>query len=371
MTIRALLVFLSVLVLAGCGSRTAGDVIKTAARPGSIVTNTATKSWINLSADYPIVCVGRLYLTKGEVEYACDHVRRDALARVKDPKRLHKIWSGMRKELPWKIVSDFVARASFSLEAEERGLKPGEADLKLAESSISNRYTNFAADFMKYRKGYPRPGYVDEIIRQEAASKLVFDVVFSNSLDVTEAELDEILQGLNDRQRKSNQENELLLKAANRIVADYNSKNATVALLKGQTLPKDFVIDDFADAPMSAFDDEEAFLSAISMLKPGRMSQPCTTDAAIEMYVITNVTEKVGGSPRLYSGVKVSVPRDLGYEIPTRANLKGHLRELRDQEIVQPYLREISLKFGILFTQGFVWTDMSSPYSMLGKDNRK
>ena len=359
--IRILTVYLCAIVLfAGC-SRQTNFVLPTCAKPGSVVTNVATKSWVNLPSSYPIVFVGDEFLTKSEVSYVAEHYHRDVAKRVKDPTRFRKIWAGMRQELPWKIVSDFIARASFSQEAKRLGLIPTSHDLAIAESALSNRYSNLSADYADFCRDYPRKGQLKAIIQQEAVSKLAFDVLFSNSLVVTEHEIDNTLSELKRLQDQSIATNHYLMRTAEAFSVLYNQNHLGDFSFKER--PMNFRAEAFEDAPANSFEDEEAFHRVTMSLPRGHMSVPCLTDSTIEMYVITNVSEKVMGRPRLYSGIKIVTKKDLGYEVPKRTRLAAHLRELRNLEIVQPKLQELSRKAGILFPQGFIWDDPSSPYS--------
>lgn len=353
------LVFISFLFV-GCNRQPRDDVHISV--PGQIVTNVTTKSWVLLDDAYPIVCVGNQTLTKGELSYIVEHLRKDTMLRVKNSQRFSRIWSGMRVELPWKIVSDFIARASFSQEALRLGLKPSTDDLALAEMAISNRYANLAAGFNLFRSHYPRKAGVEIMIQQEAESKQAFQVLFSNSLDVADHEIDNTLNELRQLQAQSVTNNLKLMREAKVYSVAYNRDS------RGGTsfadLPKGFQVESIEDAPANSFEDEETFLRATMLVPNGRMTLPYMTDSTIEMYVITNVSEKVLGRPRLYSGWRLYANKDLGYEVPDRSRLAIHMRELRNLEIVQPKLQELSKKVGVLFPQGFVWNGPTSPYSV-------
>lgn len=350
------------LLFVGCNRQTGVDV-HVSVKPGQIVTNATTQAWALLDDTYPIVCVGHQTLTKGELSYIVEHFRKDTVLRVKNSQRFSRIWSGMRTELPWKIVSDFIARASFSQEARCLGLKPSAYDLTVAEAAISNRYSNLAAGFNLFRSHYPRKAGVEIMIQQEAESKQVFQVLFSNSLDVADYEIDNTLNELRQLQAQCVTNNLKLMRNAKAYSVAYN-RDSRGGRTSFADLPKGFYVEPIEDAPGNSFEDEETFLRATMLVPNGHMTLPYMTDSTIEMYVITNVSEKVLGRPRLYSGWRLYANKDLGYEVPDRSRLAIHMRELRNLEIVQPKLQELSKKVGVLFPQGFVWSGPTSPYSV-------
>ena len=351
-------------LLSGCGER--GPIVATKsspdmrAVPGVVVTNALVDvEYSKLPGDAVMACVGdRLYL-KGDL----DHDMAEQLILVKkmapSPAEAQKRISEMGPSLPWDMVSRFLSRSAFALEGERCGVVATDEDLTVARRSRAAFVKATGRTDEAYCAAYPGGKIqAERVLNDEALNRAVFRHLFTNSLEVTEKEIDEMLKDLTAQNEVSAATNRILkakvqdyrrrLIAAKTVFSDNDERNQAL-------VEPGYAVDVFTNAPATIFSDEVAVPAALQKLNNGEWSEVFEGEETYDIYQRTGFLAKNFQAPALYSGVKVSLPRDLGFLVPDRARARADIRYFKNVGIVQPKTRELLKEFGVRYPNGFVW----------------
>lgn len=306
-----------------------------------------------------MVCVGNQCYTKAELDHDIKEVYTLIRRSAPDGATAEKKIAEIAPKIAWDLVSNFMYSSVFGLEAEATGIVPNSEDINMAKMVKQQMAKRLGQEWDAYAAAWP--GGADKCERaifREARNKAYFRKEFSEKLKVTEEEMDRELEAL----KAANEECE----ATNRIykakVAEYrerliasppeftNDDSENEALVE-----EGYSVNVFENSPTSYFDDEIEILAALQKLKPGEWSEIFDTDTTFDFYLLKEYHPKNFQSPALYSGVKISYPRDLGYLVPDRNRLRNDLRYIKNRQYVLPKAQELAEKFGVWYPNGMIW----------------
>ncbi len=350
------LAILSVLVI-GCGRGNSDGMEAVSAVRGVIRTNSSEITYADLNSDAKLVVVGTKFLTKREIEDRIGAFSRK-LQRER-PNDAARFLKEGKEKFPAVIIAQFLNEAAFELESDERNIQPTPEYLEQGWNNISNvcralkkTYKQFCAEFPGGETG------LEKTIVQNARNKVLFDVLFTNSLDVSDAEVEKLHADLVRKNADATVTNRALVSEMSLLrqkmikdrisFGDDDEKNAKL-------LPHEYSVEVFGERSVKGFEDEELVPGILSAAKKGVWTEPVELESTIEMFLITNVVRRSSDKPTLYSGVRVFREKDLGYLVPEKERLKDDLRRRRNLQIVAPMSEKLQKKFGVIYPYGFPW----------------
>ena len=360
----------ALVLAAGCGAKTgeapeaapagAAAPENAAPVPGRFTTNEEDSVWSELPAGATIAAVGSRRLSKEEFATRLDDLKNAVFSKIKNPRDAEKRWKGYSRQAGWDVVYPFLYRNAFLIDAEERGTVPEEKDIenarKIYESLAKSRKMTFE-EFAAKRPG--GPAAAERAIREEAVLAKYFSQTFSNSLEVSQKEVDELSDGLKRLNEECMQSN-VLYKSLITDVREFMIRRKITfgddSEENRKLIPKDFEVERFADAPAMSFEDPEAVAAALRGAD-GEWSQPVETSESYDLYKMESVRDRTAMTPALYTGWRVSIKKDLGYETPDKNELRQDIRMRKNNEIVIPKAFELMKKHGVVFPHGLCWDE--------------
>jgi len=364
--------FVVLMALAGCHRRpvvssVGGDCT---ARPGQIVTNGQIKVTLDdLRDDAVLVSVGNRCYRKRD--YLLDRQEMlDTVAKAfSNPRERAKKIQEVSAGMPWRFASTFVNRMPFVLEGRALGIEPTTNDIAMARRVREHASKMLGLSLDVYADRYH--GGLDKLnvkIREEASNKAVFRVLFTNSLDITDAEIAKLRQEL----EVANQ----IVAASNAVLrAEFEHQRAKI-LSGGLSIPEDasegempdgMEIDHFEGVVADYFDDDAKLLVELQSLTNGAWTAIHETDEEYAIFTITEFKPRNFQSPDFYSGTKVAVKKDMGYLVPDVKRARNDLRYIKNRDIVLPKTQELAKKYGVVFPNGTHWADAPLRNSAINK----
>ena len=362
LVIVILIVALSVI---GCGKSgvTVNRRVDIQVKAGCVVTNEQTISWNMLSTDVPLVMIGSASLTKGDLLNAVSNAYASLKAYGQGERQIQKIMGKYQWEIVENAIAKFLYEQAFMQEAKERGIKPDEKTLESEWQTVTNicAKEKISTDQFAYRMGHKSVDSLKSALEKTVVLHNLFGVLFSNRLEVADAEVEKLHIGLVERNEASKATNVIykaeMARFREKIIKE-NIKFSENEEENAKLVPTNFTVECFNSAPAKSFDDEETVMVHLRYSALNVWSEPIETDDSISIYYFTKIEAKSASVPTLYSGFRVYRPKDLGYEVPDKAKLKADLRQRRNLEIVTPESERLQKKFGVLFPYGFVWQQM-------------
>lgn len=370
--------FLVVLAaMAGCHRRTdgigGGDCI---AKPGVIVTNAQIKVTLDkLSDDAVLISVGNRCYRKRD--YLLDRQEFiDIMSRaIADSGERSKKIKELEPGLPWRFASTFVNSMPFVMEGEALGVVPTTNDLMLARQVREHTCVMLGLSFDAYANRY-HGGVVglNRKIQEEARNKAVFRVIFTNSLEVTDADVEKLFRDLAEANK--------IVAASNALLkADFVQERADIVSGKlsvpadseeaDKTLPNDSEVDHFEAVVADYFDDDAKLLVELQSLTNGQWTAVHESEEEYAIYAIKSFRPRNFQGPDMYSGTKIAVKKDLGFMVPDAKRARNDLRYIKNRDIVLPKTQELAEKYGVVFPNGTYWADMPLKQSMISTVNSK
>lgn len=345
------IVVAAAVLAAGCGG-------SHAVRPGEIVTNETARLYAELPKEAVLVAIGEQALTKADLDGLLAEEKKIYMLHCKTSyAKAEKQWANMRGAAAWGAISSFLLRTAFSHEAAERGLKASTNDVQLAMRSFEYRAKGLNRSFEKYQREFPGGARrMREIATSEALAKAVFPVLFSNSLDVTDAEVDEIHAGLIKRNADSTVSNKIIRAATERVRAKFIAGDYVCSEERGRkSPPPEYEMEALVGTTRQGLPDEDLVPDAVKAVKRGEWTAVVELEDSFDFYCITNIVDRSGRMPEQYSGWRVTREKDHGYLVPEKAKIKADIRRGRNMAIVLPEGERLMKKIGVVYPYGFVW----------------
>ena len=344
--------------LIGCDAGRRNRVV-----PGQIVTNETSVAYADLPGEAELVCIATQVLTKAQVEARTERLYSEIRTTYTRPGEAKAIIDRLKGDVKARIVSEFVHDTVFSLEAAARGVQPTAEDLAVARDAI-----------LKQGGGQDiAAGDQERKIASTAAMRQLFQQVFSNALEVTEAEVEglhaKLLAG-NEEMVKTNK----LLKAEmetlrTRIVKDKlvftEDEDANAKFLR-----EGMEVERFEAAPPNSFVDEEVIPDALRRLAFGQWTDVIELDDTFELYQVQTNIPKTAQHPTLWTGVRIHVEKHLGFHVPSKEELRMDIRNRKNVALVWPYTESLLKKYGTLYPHGCIW-ERSNQSRAKGKESKK
>lgn len=361
---RSVIIFITIvafLVLCqGCGKN------RFLVEPGHIITNSCDMVYTDLPDKEKIAIIGNLFITKEEIE--SEKKAYMAMLRVHRPEEYQSNLKDGGRTVIGSLVSKFLYQAAFSLESEASKVVPERRFIDEGMKSVSNYCKNAKITYETFLANY-RGGEAElkKKIERDARIKTFFDSKFKEKLEVTQEEVDKLHQSIMDGNAESAKTNEL-------YAAEFKSLRRKIIAEKlvftdNQTENKisdDYELDFFVDAPATRFDDEEKFAVMINETKVGEWSAVIDCGDTLDIFMVTNVTPRTFKTPPLYSGLRIYREKDHGYLQPDKEQLKEDIRKRKNIATLEPYVKELQLKYGVTFPYGFIWQNVK-PTAKKGK----
>ncbi|MCQ2392807.1 MAG: hypothetical protein MJ249_00840 [Kiritimatiellae bacterium] len=358
LTVAILLLFVGI----GCGqsNRQKADSAASVV-PGQILTNATSEAYADLSANALLVAVGGSAYRKADLE--AELVLMQALMRANSASAAEgeQQFKESVVSLRRVLFGDWVNRTTFFQEATARRIVPTQEDLAVSSRAITNLCQGLRTDLNGLAQIYPGGrGGLEARVRQEAVNRALFRVLFTNALEVTDAEVDELharLVKLNGDSAVTNaarkaklQQLRTQLIAQKVVFSDDEEKNAA-------KVPEGFTVSVFESSPGTGFEDDEIVPERLRNTKVGDWTDVLELENTYDIYYVSNVVAKTAATPTLYTGVRVAVDRDHGYLVPEKNQLRVDIRRRRNEAVVVPVSDALQRKYGVFYGHGVKWMD--------------
>lgn len=333
------------------------------ARPGSIVTNAESVAWCDLPYSAPLVVIGSKRITKGGLLNSVSNEYYALIARGEKVRESVNKFNKQRVDLAAQHIARFLHQGAFLLRADELGIVAEESEVAGQWVAISNIAKKSSMDVAKFALccGHPTLASLDRFIRDNIRMSKVFKQSFSNSLDVSEAEVDAMHAKLTAGNRRSAATNAIYLAELKKFRQELIDKKITFTdddEANAKKIRAPFKVEWFAKAPANSFDDEETMIGKVRYQKLNTWSDPLENDDAFTIYYITEIDQKSAETPTLFTGFKVFREKDHGFEVPDKKKLMADMRKIRNVEIVTPEFERLCRHFGVLYPNGLIWRDI-------------
>ena len=322
-------------------------------KPGVFQTNEVVRSYKDLLPEGVLVQVGTHRLTRTDFEEAVGE--RLALYRKTGPRLSEQDEKGQEREALDFVFANFMARAAMLTEAEKRGITHTEADLKDAENYINQLCGRLRVKRAAFANRFPGgEADVARRIREEAMLKALLREQFGPLFNVSDADAQGLkaeLERLRDQVQVTNKVLRAALSRVREQVVSGDLKVTDDRASMQAAMPKGVVFDGVVSS--SAFDlSFPETRQALTVLKPGEWSPVVDLDESFELYQLRSVEPNEDKDLTVYTFVKISIPRELGWYVPEIAQLKRDLANNRRKERQAPWVRELMTKAGVLYPNG-------------------
>ncbi len=364
-----LAIVLGLVIVSGCSEcapdSVCSECVPSAARPGFVITNAECMAWCDLPYSAPLVVIGNKIMTKGDLLNAVSNEYHALVARGEKAREIDKKFEKKKVELAAQHVARFLNQSAFLLRADELGIVANESEVSGQWVAISNIARKSSMDITKFAmgSGHPSLDALDGFIRDNIRISKVFKQTFSNSLDVSQAEVDAMHGKLMAGNRSSALTNAIYLAEFKKFRQELIDKRVTFSdddEANAKKIRKPYKVEWFVKAPANSFDDEENVVGKVRHQKLKTWSAPLEDDEAFSIYYMTEVEQKSAETPTLFTGFRVFRAKDLGYEVPDKKKLMADMRKIRNVQKVKPEFERLCRHFGVLYPNGLIWRDIFS-----------
>ncbi len=333
--------------------------------PGLVVTNAERVAWCDLPFSAPIVMIGNMKLTKGDLLNSVSNEYFALVARGEKAREIAKKFNESRVELAAQHVARFLHNGAFLLRAEELGVLADETEVAGQWAALSNVAERSKMPIAKFAlcNGHPTLASLDRFIRDNIRISKVFKLTFSNSLEVAQKDVDELHDKLEEGNRRAaatNANYRAELKKfrdgliGKRLPFTHNDdENAKI-------MPFPLKVEWFVKAPGNSFDDEENVVGRVRYQRLNAWSDLFEDDNAYSIYYMTEIEQKSSEVPTLFTGFRVFCEKDCGYLVPDKKKLMADMRKRRNIKVVTPEFDRLCRHFGVLYPNGMIWRDIFS-----------
>lgn len=340
------------------------------ARPGFVVTNEESVAWCDLPDLAPLVVIGNRTLTKGGLLNSVSNEYHALVARGEKIREAAKKFDQKKVELASQHVARFLHQAAFLQRADELGIVAEESEVAAQWSAISNIVGKSSIDVAKFAmgSGHPSLAALDTFIRDNIRLSKVFKLVFSNSLDVSQAEVDAMHAKLSEGNRRSASTNALYLAEFKKFRQELIDKKVTFSdddEANAKKVREPFKVEWFAKAPANSFDDEDGVVGKVRYQQLNTWSEPLEDDETFSIYYMTEIEQKSSETPTLFTGFRVFREKDHGFMLPDKKKLMTDMRKIRNVQVVTPEFERLCRHFGVLYPNGLIWRDIFSDKKLM------
>ena len=336
-----------------------------AVRPGFVVTNAESVAWCDLPDSAPLVMIGNRTLTKGDLLNSVSNEYHALIARGEKIREVAKKFEQKKVELASQHVARFLHQAAFLQRADELGVVADESEVAAQWSALSNIAGKSSMDVAKFAmgSGHPSLAAMDTFIRDNIRMSKVFKQTFSNSLDVSQAEVDAMHAKLSEGNRRSASTNALYLAEFKKFRQELIDKKVTFSdddEANAKKVREPFKVEWFAKAPANSFDDEDGVVGKVRYQQLNTWSEPLEDDETFSIYYMTEIEQKSSEAPTLFTGFRVFREKDHGFMLPDKKKLMNDMRKIRNVQVVTPEFERLCRHFGVLYPNGLIWRDIFS-----------
>ena len=333
------------------------------ARPGFVVTNEETMAWCDLPDSAPLVIIGNRTMTKGDLVNTVSNEYYALVERGGKIRDIAKKFDEKKVVLATQHATRFLYQAAFLLRADELGIVADETEVAGQWSIISNIAEKTSIDLTKFAKigGHPSVEALDEYIRDNVRMSKVFKLTFSNSLDVSQAEVDALHGRLLALNHQSELTNALYLAEFKKFRQELIDKKISFTHDDSENankVPEPFKVEWFVKAPGNSFDDEENVVGKVRYQQLNTWSDVMEDDNDYSIYYMTEIEQKSSEAPTLFTGFRVFCEKDHGFLVPDKKQLMLDMRKRRNIEVVTPEFDRLCRHFGVLYPNGMIWRDV-------------
>ena len=346
-------------IFAGCH----GDLSDV--RPGSIVTNEESVAWCDLPYSAPIVLIGNKKMTKGDLLNSVSNEYFALVARGEKARGIAKKFEEKKVDLAALHVSQFLRASAFLQRADELGIVADRQEVAEQWLAVSNASEKASMTVEKFAvvSGHPTLASLDGYIRDNIRISKVFKLTFSNSLDVSELEVDALRGKLVEGNRCAALTNAMIQAEFRKFRQELIDKRISFTQNdeeNARKVPQSVKVDWFVKAPGNSFDDEEGVVGKIRYQALNTWSELMEDDNDFSLYYMTEIEQKSSQSPTLFTGFRVYREKDHGYLVPDKKKLMLDLRMRRNIEVVTPEFDRLCRHFGVFYPYGLIWRDIFS-----------
>lgn len=335
------------------------------ARPGFVVTNAESVSWCDLPDSAPLVVIGDKTMTKGQLLNSVSNEYHTLVTRGVAAREIAKKFDNNRVDLAAQHVARFLHQAAFLLRADELGVGVDESDLADQWTAISNvaKKSSISVEKFALCQGHRSLPALDGFIRDNIRISKVFELTFTNNLEVSQSEVDALYNKLAEGNRRSALTNAFYLAELKKLRDELIEKNVSFGEddeENAKKIPSPFKVEWFAKAPGNSFDDEENVVGKVRYQQLRTWSDPFEDEGDISIYYMTEIDQKSSETPTLFTGFRIFCEKDHGFVVPDKKKLMADLRKRRNIEVVTPEFERLCQHFGVLYPYGFIWRDIFS-----------
>lgn len=331
-------------------------------RPGTVVTNEERVAWRDLPSSAPLVVIGSLTLTKGDLLNSVSNDYFALVARGAARKEIRDKFDRNRTDLAAQHVSRFLHQSAFLLRADELGIDVDEGAVAAQWLAVSNVAKKTGVDIVKFANvnGHRSLGDLDRYIRDNLRLSKVFSLTFSNRLEVAQQEVDELHARLEAGNRAASATNAIYLAELKKLRQDLIAKGIVFEEddeANAKKVPEGVKVEWFVKAPGNSFDEEETVVGKIRYQSVNTWSEIFEGDGDYSIYFMKEIEQKSAETPTLFTGFRVFREKDHGFMVPEKGKLLQDLRKRRNIQVVTPEFERLCRHFGVLYPNGFVWRD--------------
>ena len=340
--------------------------------PGEIITNATDLAYADLAPTEKIVIIGDRSLTKGDLEK--EKVSYLNMLKRVNPSAYEETLKDSCRMALGGLVAKFLYVNAFDLESKRLGISPKEEYLAIGWQSVSNSCLMLKKSYAEFSRNYPGGEQaLIAVIERDARIKTFFERQFTNSLDVTDEEVERLHRGLVEGNNEASATNRVYLAQ----MKDFRKRLLTLDVvftgeedLDQKLIPDGFRVEFFQDTPIQGFDDENKVLEVFNSTAKGEWSLVTEMEDTIDIFNYTNVIPKSLRAPALYSGIRIYREKDHGYLLPDKKSLREDIKKRKNIAIVEPFVESLQKKFGVTFPYGFVWAKPPSLKNKSDSPNR-
>lgn len=331
--------------------------------PGSVVTNVERVAWCDLPFSAPIVMIGNMKLTKGDLLNSVSNEYFALVARGEKARDIAKKFNESRVELAAQHVARFLHNGAFLLRAEELGVRADETEVAGQWAALSNVAERSKMPIAKFAlcSGHPTVASLDRFIRDNIRISKVFKLTFSNRLEVAQSEVDVLHDKLEAGNRRAAATNAIYLAELKKFREGLIGKKMPFTHDDNENakkMPFPLKVEWFVKAPGNSFDDEEHVVGRVRYQKLNAWSDLFEDDSAYSIYYMTEIEQKSSEAPTLFTGFRVFCEKDHGFLVPDKKQLMLDMRKRRNIEVVTPEFDRLCRHFGVLYPNGMIWRDV-------------
>ena len=354
-----LFVAFATFLIAGCSNDNPCDSVM----PGTVVTNRESVAWCDLPPSAPLVNIGGRVLTKAGLLNSVSNEYYALVARGSNRKTISEKFESKRRDLAALHVTRFLQQNAFLLRADELGITAPEKKVAGQWEAVSNVAKKSSMDIEKFclANGHRSVADMDRFIRDNIRMAEVFRVTFSNRLEVTEKEADE----LHARLVKGNQDSALTNAIYRARFEKFQKELIDKKIEFGENdeenqkkVPDWVKVEWFVKAPGNAFDEEETVVGKVRYHRLNTWTEVLEGESDFSIYYMREIEQKTSDAPTLFTGFRVYCEKDHGYLVPDKKKLREDMRKRRNVAVVTPEFERLMQHYGVVYPYGLIWRDI-------------